>query len=107
MAFLDEFGKELQEEGHHKQADVHPIDIGIRGDNHLVVAKRIQPIFNVEGGLKEVEFLIFVHHLLGQSIGVEGLSAQREDGLSFHLTTLGDATRSRVTFGNEKARIET
>ena len=93
MAFLDEFREELQEEGHHKQADVHPIDIGIRGDNHLVVAKRVESVFDVEGGLKEVEFLIFVHHLLGQSIGIEGLSAQGEDGLRFHLTTLGDTTR--------------
>ena len=93
MAFLDEFGKELQEESHHEQTNVHPIDISIRGDNHLVVAKRIQPIFDVEGGLKEVEFLIFVHHLLGQSIGVERLSAQGEDGLRLHLTTLGNTTR--------------
>ena len=39
MALLDEVWEELEEERDDEQADVHSIDIGIRGHNHLVVAQ--------------------------------------------------------------------
>ena len=39
MTLFDKVREELQEERDDEQADVHSIDIGIRGHNHLVVAQ--------------------------------------------------------------------
>ena len=68
MALLDEVGEELQEEGDDEQAYVHAVDIGIGSHDYLVVAQRVKSVLNVEGSLEQVELLVLVHHLLGQSI---------------------------------------
>ena len=105
MPFLDEVGEELEEEGNHEQADVHAVHIGIGGHDDLVVAQPVEPVFNVEGGLQQVEFLVLVYHLLGQPVRVEGLAAQREYGLCVHVAALGDGTAGRVALGDEDARF--
>ena len=64
-----------------KQADVHAVDIGIGGDDDLVVAQVIHVLLDVQRRLKEVELLVLVDHLLRQSVAVQRLAAQREDRL--------------------------
>ena len=90
MPLADHLGEELQEEGHHQEADVHAVDIGIGGDDDLVVAQVIHVLLDVQRRLKEVELLVLVDHLLRQSVAVQRLAAQREDRLRTHVAALGD-----------------
>ena len=101
VPFLDEFGEELQEEGDDEQTDVHAVHISIRRHDHLVITQRVEAVFDVKGSLKEVELLVLIHHLLRQSEGVEGLSAQREHRLCVDIPALGDASAGRIPLGNE------
>ena len=78
MSGLDQFGEELQEEGYHKEADVHAVDIGIGGYDDFVVAESVYAVFDVEGSLQEVEFFVFIDDFLGQTKGVERFSSERE-----------------------------
>ena len=89
---LHEVREELQEERDEQQPDVHAIHIGIGGDHHLVVPQRVEAVFDVEGGLKQVEFLVLVHHLLGESKAVQGLPLQAEDRLGGDVACLGDGS---------------
>ena len=76
VPLLDEFGKELEEEGEHQEADVHTVVIGIGGHDDLVVAKAVQSVLDVEGSLQEVELLVLIDHLLGELVAVEGLASE-------------------------------
>ena len=67
MPFLYEVGEKLEEECEEQQAYVHAVDVGIRRDNHVVVAEAVDSVLYVEGGLQQVEFLVFVNHFAGQS----------------------------------------
>ena len=80
---------------------MHAVDIGIGGNNHLVVAQVVDTVLDVEGGLQQAEF--FVLHHLGrlQPEGVERLSAQREHRLRLHISYLGDAAACREALGDE------
>ena len=101
MTLLYEFREELQEEGDDEQSDVHSVDIGIGGHYHLVVSQRVESVLNVERSLKEVELLVFVHHLFCQSERVERFSSQREYSLSVYVAAFGNASAGRVTLGDE------
>lgn len=76
-------GKELDEESHQEDADVHAVVVGVRGDDYFVVPQVFQAVFNVQGVLEEVEFLIFVNDLAAHTEGVQGLAPQGEDRLGF------------------------
>ena len=65
MAFFDEFREELEEEGDDEQADVHSVYVGIGCDDDFIVAQCFESFFDVECGLEEVEFFVFVDHLFG------------------------------------------
>ena len=67
MALLDEVGEELEEEGDDEQTDVHTVDIGIGSHDDLVVAQVIKSFFDVERRLQQVELLVLIYHLLGES----------------------------------------
>ena len=69
---------------------MHTVDIGIGGDDDIVVAQAVDSLLDVEGGLEEVELLVLVDHLAGHPEGVEGLTAQREHRLGLHVANLGD-----------------
>lgn len=51
VALPNEFGEELEEEGDEEQADVHAVDVGIGGDDDVVVAEALDSVFDVEGVL--------------------------------------------------------
>ena len=51
MASADQFGEKLQKEGNKQQPDVHPIHVGIRRNDHFVVAKLIDSLLNVQSCL--------------------------------------------------------
>ena len=76
MTFLNELGEELQEEGDDEQADVHTVDIGIGSHNDLIVSQGVQAIFDIEGGLKQIELLVLVDNLLGESETVERFTTE-------------------------------
>ena len=106
VAFLDEVGEELQEEGDHQQAYVHAVHVGIGRHDDLVVAQSVQPVLDVERGLQEVELLIFIDNLFRQSEAVERLSAQREHGLRAHVAAFGDRAAGRVALGDKDGGVE-
>ena len=105
MALADHVGEELQEEGHQQQADVHAVDIGIGGDDDLLVAQVVHLLLDVERRLQQVELLVLVDDLFGQPEAVERLAAQREDRLRAHVAALGDRARRRVTLRDEDHRL--
>ena len=47
MALAYQVGIETQKEGEQQQADVHAVDIGIGGNDHVVVAQVFHPVVNV------------------------------------------------------------
>jgi hypothetical protein len=93
VPFLDELGKELQEEGNHEQADVHAVDIGIGGDDDLVVSQSVEAVLNVECSLQQIELLVLIDHLFCQAETVERLAAQAEHRLRVDVAALGDGLR--------------
>ena len=106
MAVADQVGVELEEEGEHQQADVHAVNIGIGGDDDIVVAQVLDVLVDVQGGLQEVELLVLVAHFLGHSQAVERLTTQAEHGLGLHVAALGDASRCGVALGDKDGAFE-
>lgn len=102
MAMAHEVGKELEKEGEQQHANVHAIDVGIRGDDHLVVAKSVQAVLDVEGVLQAVELVVLVDDLLAEAEGVERLSLEAEDGLGVDVACLGDRATSGIALHDEK-----
>lgn len=78
VSAADHVGKELQEEGHQQQADVHAIDIGIGGDHDLVVPQVVHILLDVERRLQQVELLVLIYDLLREAEAVERLAPQRK-----------------------------
>jgi len=75
MSLLDQIGKELQEESKQQQADMHSICVGIGCDDHPVVTQPVHILLNIEGCLQQIELLIFVDDLLGETEAVQRLSS--------------------------------
>ena len=90
MALLHQVGEELEEEREQQQAYVHAVDVGIGGDDHVVVAQAVEAVLDVERGLQKIELLVFVDNLACQAERVERLAAQREHGLGLHIADLGN-----------------
>ena len=65
MSVAHQIRIELQEESEHQQTYVHAVDIGIGGDDDVVVAQVFDVLLDVQGGLQQVEFFVFVTHFLG------------------------------------------
>jgi len=86
---------------------VHTIHIGIGGNDYLIVTEAVDAFFDVEGCLQKVELFVFVNDFLGQSKGVQGLTAKTEDGLCVHVAALGDGATGRVSLGDEDAALLT
>ena len=105
MPFLHQIGEELQEKSQHQQTDMHAVHISIGGDNHFVVPEIVQTFLYVQRRLQTVEFLILIHHFLGQSIAVQRLASEREHRLRIHVTTLGDGTGRRQTLSDEDGTL--
>ena len=71
---------------------MHPVDVGVRRDNDLVVTKAVESVLDVEGGLQQVELLVLIDHFFGQAVAIERFAAQREHGLGIYVAALGDGT---------------
>ena len=106
MAIAHQVGVELKEESEHQQADVHAVDIGIGGDDDVVVAQVLDVLVDVQGGLQQVELFVLVTHFLGHAQAVERLAAQAEHGLGLHVAALGDASRCGVALSDEDGAFE-
>lgn len=78
MSLPDQFRKELDKECHQKDADVHAVVIGVRGDDYLVIAQFLQSVFNIQGMLEEVEFLIFIDDFTAHAEGVQRLARRKK-----------------------------
>ncbi len=92
MSFFDQVREELQKKGEQQQAYVHPVGIGIGCDDHLVVAQFVHALFDVERRLQQVELLVLIDNLLGESEAVERLATEAEDRLVVRVAALGDGT---------------
>ena len=106
MAVAHQVGIELEEESKHQQADMHAIDIGIGGDDDVVVAQVLNVFVNIECGLQQVELLVLITYFLGHAQAVERLTAQTEHSLGLHVAALGDASRGGVALGDEDGAFE-
>ena len=82
---------------------MHAVDISIRSHDNFVVSQCVESVLNVESGLQQVELLVFVYHLFGQSEGVERFASEREDGLRVDIAAFGDASACRVALSDEDA----
>ena len=80
---------------------MHTVHVSIGRDNHLVVAQVLEAVFDVEGGLEQVPFLVLVHDLLGKAVAVLRLTAQAEHRLGLGVAGRGDGTGGGITLGNE------
>ena len=49
--------EELKKEGDEKEANVHAVDVGISGEDELVVAESVETVFDVQRMLEEIEIL--------------------------------------------------
>src|SRR5690606_5420369 len=101
MIFLDQIGIELQKESQQQQADMHAVGIGIGRNDYLIIPESLHTIFNIQGSLQQIEFLIFVYDLFGQSETIQWFTAKAEDCLQIGISTFCDGTAGRITFGNE------
>lgn len=104
VAATDDLGEELEEESDHQQADVHAVNVGVGGEDDVVVAEFFEVFFDVEGVLEEVELFVFVADFAREAEAVEGFAAQAEDGLGVDVAALGDAAGGAVAFGDEQGR---
>ena len=102
VSLLDQVGEELQEEGHHQEADVHTVDIGIGSNDYLVITESVEPVLDIQCSLEQVELFVFIHHLLRQTEAVEGFPTKGEHRLEVDVAAFGDATAGRVTLGDEE-----
>ena len=105
MPFLDKVGEKLQKKSNHQQADMHTVHIGIGCDNHLIIPEPLDTVLYIKGSLQQVELLVLINDLLGQSVSIQRLTPQREDRLRLHITNLGNRTARRVPLGNENTAL--
>src|SRR5690606_2282234 len=106
MAGADQLGEKLQEKGQKQQANVHAVHIGIGSYNHPVVAQPVQPVFDLQGMLEQIELFIFIYDLFRQSVTVQGLTPQAEDCLSAHVPGFSDGATCGVTLSDENRRLK-
>lgn len=52
---------------------MHAVNIGICGNYHIVVSEVLQPVFNIQGCLKQVELFVFVYDLFERPYVFRGL----------------------------------
>ena len=64
MTAAHQLWEELEEEGDEQQAYVHPVVVGIGGDDHAIVAQAVEAVLDVERRLQEVELLVLIDDLL-------------------------------------------
>jgi len=80
---------------------MHPVYVGIRCDHHAVVPQIVQRVFYIQGMLQQVELLVLIYDLLGQTITVQGFTPQTEYCLSICIPRFGDRTAGRIALRNE------
>ena len=102
---MHQLWKELQKKGNQQQAYVHTVHVGIGGYDYVVVAQLLQTVFDVEGRLQKIEFLVLINHFFGQAIAVQGFALEAKNRLGLHVSRGCDGSRSRIAFGNKKRRL--
>ena len=106
MPLLNQVGEELQEEGHHQEADVHTVDIGIGGNDYLVITESVKPVLDIQRCLEQVELFVFIYYLLRQAKAVEGFPTKGEHRLKVDVAALRDTSAGRITLGNEECTVK-
>ena len=54
---------------------MHSINIGISSHNDLIITQCVKSLFDIKGSLKQIELLVLIDNLLGESEAVERLSS--------------------------------
>lgn len=80
---------------------MHPVNIGISGNYHLVVAQSLDTLLYVEGCLKKIELIVLIHDLLRHAVGIEWLTTEREYRLGLGVSHFRDGAGCGVALGDE------
>ena len=102
---LDDLREILEEEGDHQEADVHTVDIGIGGDDDLIVAEAVYAVLDVERALEEEELLILVDSVSTEAKGIERFASEAEYGLRLGIASGGEGARCGVALGDEDGAL--
>ena len=85
MPVANQVREELQEKRDQEQPDVHAVHVGIRRNHDFVVTQAVEAFLDVQRGLQQVKFLVFVDHFLREPVSVQRFALQREDRLRLHI----------------------
>ena len=96
MTFLYQVGKNCRKKVIISRR-MHTVHIGIGGHDYLIISESVEPFFNVQGSLQEVELFVLVDHLLGESERIQRLTAQAEHGLRIDIAAFRDGTAGGVS----------
>ena len=105
MPFVDDRLEEAQEKRQQQVADVQAVDVGIGGEDDLVVAQALGRVLDVQAAHQVVQLLVLVHHIALQVADVQRLAAQGEDRLVVHVAAADDRTGGGLAFGDEDHRV--
>ncbi len=107
VASFHQVRKELQEERHQQQPDMHSIHVRICGNDHLVISQTLQSVLDVQRMLQEVELLVLINHFFRQPVAIQWLSTETEDRLRADVARLRDRTTGRITLRDKDHRLNT
>ena len=106
VPLADDPVEEAHEDGDHQVADVQAVDIGIGGEDDLLVAEVVDRLLDVEALHQVVDLDILVDRVPLEVADVERLAAQGEDGLGVDVAAAGDRAGRGEALGDEDHRVE-
>ena len=80
---------------------MHAVHIGIGCHNHFIITQSLYAFFYVKSRLQQIKLFILIHHLLGQPVRIQRLTAKAEHRLRVYITTFRDRTACRITLGDK------
>ena len=104
VAVVDHLLEELHEVGDHQVADVHPVHIGVGGEDDFLVAQPVEVVLNVEGAHQVVELVVLVNDVALEIPHVERLALEGEDRLRVHVAAARDGAGGGLALADEDHR---
>src|SRR5262245_17999296 len=106
VARLDHLHHVAEEERQEQRADVRTIHVGIRHQDDLVVSELpdlelLGAYARAERGDQQANFLVREHLVVTRLLGVDDLSAQRQDRLRLAISSLLGRSASRIALDEE------
>ena len=108
VAGLDQALHLAEQEGQHERADVRPVHVGVRHQDHLVVAQLLEVELLADAGAdrrdQRLDLLVREHLVDAVLLDVDDLAAQRQHGLRVAVARLLAAAAGRVALHDEELR---